>query len=763
MTLKTFCAYAAAMLLANTAYIAAAASPTVFYMSNVLAHVVLGAVVWVAALGLLARDGELRRLRSVQLAFVALTVAAAFAVELVRRGNLLELRWVLIAHVAAGAIATAALVPLAWRLATRGTGERAAIRRCLSIVGGAAGRDSRRRGDVDRAPIRIPTDRIVNPTSAPLSMHEEGGGDRSPFFPSSAQTNVGGTIPSDFFMDSERCSECHADIYKQWQGSAHHFGSFNNQFYRKSIEYMQSVVGTTPSKWCAGCHDHAVFFNGRFERPISEQIDTPEAQAGLACTSCHAIARVDSSMGNGGFTIAYPPLHHLASSRQPVIRAVDRLLTYLDPEPHRRTFMKPFMRLDSAEFCATCHKVHLDLPVNDYRWIRGFNDYDNWQASAVSGQGARSFYYPEKPSTCVDCHMPRVPSRDAGRHSDGMVHSHRFPAANTAVPFVNHDAEQLKATTDFLTSGFVSVDIFAASPVDEKAERTPMVRRAGGAPEAMSSFAVGEEAEQNAPVVIREVGELAAPLDRAAPILTPGSTVRLDVVVRTRKIGHFFPGGTVDAFDVWLEVIGKDADGRTMFWSGEVTDEGRGPVEPGAHFYRSYQLDGHGNPIDKRNAWQTRSLLYVRLIPPGAADVAHYRVRIPKDAKGPLTFTARLQYRKFAHAYTQFAYAGQPRPGQSESLVSKAFDDRLLLVRSRQHSGERLGPDQGPHSESADHHPGHGNEHAAGRRRLGANRVAAGRRQVEPRALERLGHRAAAAGRLERRGVRLHAGDEGGT
>lgn len=694
MTIKTLCAYGVALLLANTAYIAAAASPTVFYMGNVLAHVVLGAAVWVTALVLLAKNRALRRSPStrpspqadsgslwtsweVQLAFVLLTVAAAVAVELIRRGNLLELRAMLIAHIAAGAMATAVLAPMAWRLATRGTGGArrfglaySGLAALLVMAPAAAAMWS--------AAYPNPADRIVNPPSAPLSMHEEGGGDRSPFFPSSAQTNVGGTIPSDFFMDSERCSECHKDIYDQWQGSAHHFGSFNNQFYRKSIEYMQSVVGTTPSKWCAGCHDHAVFFNGRFERPIAEQIDTPEAQAGLACTSCHAIARVDSSMGNGGFTIAYPPLHRLASSRQPVIRAVDRLLTYLDPEPHRRTFMKPFMRLDSAEFCATCHKVHLDRPVNDYRWIRGFNDYDNWQASAVSGQGARSFYYPEKPSTCVDCHMPRVPSRDAGRHSDGMVHSHRFPAANTAVPFVNHDAEQLKATTDFLTSGFVSVDIFAVSPVDETAERTPMVRRSAGVPEAMSSFAVGEEAEQNAPVVIREVGELAAPLDRAAPILTPGSTVRLDVVVRTRKIGHFFPGGTVDAFDVWLEVVGKDADGRTIFWSGEVSDEGRGPVEPGAHFYRSYQLDAHGNPIDKRNAWQTRSLLYVRLIPPGAADVAHYRVRIPPDVKGPLTFTARLQHRKFAHAYTQFAYAGQPRPGQSERLVSKAFDDRIF-------------------------------------------------------------------------------------
>jgi tetratricopeptide (TPR) repeat protein len=359
------------------------------------------------------------------------------------------------------------------------------------------------------------------------------------------------------------------------------------------------------------------------------------------------------------------------------------MLTFLDPEPHRRTFMKPFMRLDSAEFCATCHKVHLDVPVNDYRWFRGFNDYDNWQASGVSGQGARSFYYPDKPSTCVDCHMPRVASTDAGRHADGTVHSHRFPAANTALPFVNHDAEQMKVTTDFLTSGFVSVDIFAVSPIDERAEHTPMVRRSGETVQAMSGFAVGEEAEANPPVLIREVGELAAPLDRASPVLAPGSTVRLDVVVRTRKIGHFFPGGTVDAFDVWLEVIGHDADGRTVFWSGRVEDEGRGPVERGAHFYRSYQLDAHGNPIDKRNAWQARSLLYARLIPPGAADVAHYRVKIPDEARGPVTFTARLQYRKFAHSYTQFAYAGQPAPGQATSLVSKGFDDRAFTFDAK--------------------------------------------------------------------------------
>ena len=298
-------------------------------------------------------------------------------------------------------------------------------------------------------------------------------------------------------------------------------------------------------------------------------------------------------MGNGGFTIEYPPLHQLASSRQPVIRAVDRLLTYLDPEPHRRTFMKPFMRLDSAEFCSTCHKVHLDVPVNDYRWIPRLQRLRQLAGERRLGPGRAIVLLPgasRRPASTATCRACRraTPAGTRTAWCTRTASRRRTPR----VPFVNHDAEQLKVTTDFLTSGFISVDIFAVSPVDEKsgahADGAPVRRRRRGDVD----FAVGEEAEQTAPVVIREVGKLAAPLDRAAPVLTPGSTVRLDVVVRTRKIGHFFPGGTVDAFDVWLELQGRDADGRTIFWSGQVDDDGRGPVEPGAHFYRSYQLDG---------------------------------------------------------------------------------------------------------------------------------------------------------------------------
>ncbi|OFV95818.1 MAG: hypothetical protein A3H28_13470 [Acidobacteria bacterium RIFCSPLOWO2_02_FULL_61_28] len=654
------------VLLVNTAYVASFASATIFYMANVLLHLGLGLALAVALATLLRRNAELRRGIGVAARFFF--VSLVFALYLVYQGNITEYRWAFWAHIGTASAGVLLLIPYLRRQSAQYGGGWARLERAvlagvalLAIVPASTA--------LYRRVFPNPADRIQNPMVVPTVMDEEGGGPQSPFFPSSAQTNTGGIIPSNFFMDSERCGECHADIYKQWKSSAHHFASFNNQFYRKSVEYMQDVVGTQPSKWCAGCHDHAVFFNGRFERPIKEQIDTPEAHAGLACTSCHSIVRVNSSMGNGGFLIQYPPLHELASSKNPYMRAFDRFLTFLNPRPHKQAFLKPFMVLDAPEFCSGCHKVHLDVPVNKYRWFRGFNEYDAWQASGVSGQGARSFYYPEKSSTCVDCHMPLVPSRDMGHHS-GEVHSHRFPAANMAVPFANRDAEQLKVTEEFLKSGFISVDIFAASPVEEQAGVAPMQRRsAGDGMQLMSSFAVGEESEQTGPVLIREVGKLAAPIDKAGVRFQPGSAVRVDVVVRTRKIGHFFPGGTVDAFDVWLELEGRDATGKIIYWSGRAEDGGQGPVERGAHFYRSYQLDADGNMVNKRNAWQTRSVLYVRLIPPGAADVAHYRVRIPKDAQGPIHLTAKLNYRKFSHYYTQFVYAGQPKPGQAPELL----------------------------------------------------------------------------------------------
>jgi tetratricopeptide (TPR) repeat protein len=660
-------------MLVNSIYLALFATPSLFYYGNVALHVILGVATFaLAILWLRRRDASTPF--SWMAAEALLAVGTGLGAALVATGNTSRFRPLLIGHIAcmtAGTVLALALLLISAlqrprvRLRPRQVSYALAA---VGLIGWAAVIVGRQARD-ERASVPI-----VNPITAPLNMDGEGAGPKSPFFPSSSNTSVGRTIPSNFFMTSDTCAACHAEIYEQWKSSMHHFSSFNNQWYRKSIEYMQDVNGVRSSKWCAGCHDHAVFFNGRFDSPIKDQIDTPEAQAGLACTSCHSIASVHSTMGQGDFTIEYPPLHDLAASRNPFLKHTHDTLLYLDPEPHKRTFLKAFHTEQTAEFCSACHKVHLDVAVNNYRWFRGFNDYDNWQASGVSGQGARSFYYPPKSQKCADCHMPLVQAKDPAA-KNGMIHSHRFPAANTAVPYVNGDRTQLATTQAFLQNGAVTVDIFGLL----RGEGPRVVRQAPvtGEPAEASTFAVGEESMNFGArqTFIATPSEVVAPLDAVDATVAPGESVRVEIVVRTRRVGHFFPGGTVDAFDVWVEFEAVDELGRTIFHSGALEDGGRGPVEPGAHFYRSLLLDAHGNPINKRNAWSARSVAYVRLIPPGAADTIHYRVAIPADAKGKITLRARVNYRKFAWWNTQWAFAGVRAPDTPKDAVGVGYDD----------------------------------------------------------------------------------------
>ena len=661
-------AFALLALGLNSLYLAARAEASLLYFGNVGLHIVLGLGA-AAVLGRLARrhwavlDGPWRSV------VVVFALGAALGVALLFTGATRPFRALLYAHV--GLVALGALVALAAGLRRRLPVPAGVVRASATAAALLAIAAAGARAASDLFPPRQP---IANAALAPATMEGEGQGPRGPFFPSSGETSTGAPVPSNFFMKSEDCARCHKDIYDQWNSSAHHFASFNNQWYRKSIEYMQDTVGTKPSKWCAGCHDHAVIFAGKFDRPIKEQIDTPEAQVGLSCTSCHSIVQVKSTTGQGDFTIEYPPLHDLAVSDNPALRTAHDYMLRLDPGPHSRTFLKSFHTEQTPQFCASCHKVHLDVPVNAYRWIRGFNEYDNWQASGVSGEGARSFYYPPKPQGCADCHMPLVNAKDPAAR-DGKVHSHRFPGANTALPFVNRDAEQMEVTQAFLKSGAVTVDVFGLVPGAPERRETRAV--AGAEPRLSTTFAAGEESMSfgAAAAFVTPAAEVVAPLDEVDAALRRGDTARLDVVVRTRRVGHFFPGGTVDAFDVWVELEVVDSNGKKIFHSGSVEDGGRGPVEPGAHFYRSLQLDEHGNPVNKRNAWATRSVAYVRLIPPGAADTVHYRLRIPEDCGDRVTVKAKLNYRKFAWWNTQWAFAGIRDPEHQRYSIGPGHDD----------------------------------------------------------------------------------------
>ncbi len=604
-------------------------SATIFYFGVDLLHVGVGIVLTILLIFHLARLLRDESLLA-RLGWLSLAMGALLGIALIKIGTTLRLKPWLYTHIALCVLGTLFLVT-SWIISKEWLGD-SVIRRAagfgalaLVAVGIAAGTWWTREVAWKNA------NRISNPLMPPESMDAEGDGPRGKFFPSSAQTKQGINIPSKYFMKSDACQRCHADIYKQWDSSMHHFSSFNNQWYRKSIEYMQEVAGVRSSKWCAGCHDPALLYSGLFDTPIKQIVDRPEARAGLGCLMCHSIVGVKSTMGQGDFFLEYPKLHELAASENPIVRKLHDFVVRLNPEPHRRTFLKPFMRADTAEFCSSCHKVHLDVPVNHYRWIRGFNEYDNWQASGVSGQGARAFYYPKSPMNCADCHMPQVPSGDDG-NVNGLVHSHRFPGANTAVPTANQDQAQYEFAKNFLQDKQLSVDIFAISPAGKEANAP--ARSEMGKAELSTTFAVGEESDISLPKgPAGEVRPVTAPIDRTNAAVRRGDETRVDVVVRTRKVGHFFP-----------------------------------------------QIDGHGNPINKRNAWATRSVVYVHLIPPGAADTAHYRLHIPENTGDRITLHAKLNYRKFSWFNTHFSFAGveadKEGPDKTTATTTPDYDDR---------------------------------------------------------------------------------------
>ncbi len=453
---------------------------------------------------------------------------------------------------------------------------------------------------------------IGGPLAEPAAMAADGA-----FAPSLSRTVSGAPIPAGALMIDGYCRDCHQDAHDRWSKSAHRFSSFNNPVYAASVKETRKVVlerdGTLQaSRWCAGCHDPVPLFSGAFDRRDFDDKNDPAGQAGLTCTACHAITAVNSTRGNGDYTIQAPEHYPFAFSERPWLRYVSRQLIKAKPAFHRQTFLKPFHR--TTEFCSTCHKVHIPEEVNHYKpFLRGQNHYDSFLLSGASGHGTRSFYYPDRAQPrCAGCHMPLRASVDFGARpfdESGQltIHDHLFAAANTGVAFLRGDAPTVQEHQAFLKH-VARVDVFG-------------VREGGSI-----------------------MGRLHAPLRPAVPVLEPGARYLVETVVRTLKVGHVFTQGTADSNEVWLELEATSGE-RVIGESGKRDEDGA--VDPWSYFLNVYMLDRHGRRIDRRNVQDIFVPLYDHQVPPSAAASVHYALNLPADISQPVTVRARLQYRKF--------------------------------------------------------------------------------------------------------------------
>jgi len=460
------------------------------------------------------------------------------------------------------------------------------------------------------------------------------------FLPSLARTSTGNFIPAKVLMMDDYCRKCHPDSHRAWEQSSHHFSSFNNPPYLTSVRETREVAlkrtGTVQAaRWCAGCHDPVPFFSGAFDDPKFDDVRHATAHAGITCTVCHAITNVNSARGNADYTIEEPIHYPFAYSDNAFLQGVNNQLVKSKPAFHKATFLKDFHRsttgdkLADAEFCSTCHKVHIPSDVTAYKeFLRGQNHYDAWLLSGVSGHGAKSFYYPpQAQENCNGCHMPLAESRDFGaREFDESgklkVHNHLFPAANTGIAWLKDRPEAVAAHTAFLQD-CLRVDVFGI--------------RDGGDVD----------------------GELRAPLRPELPELRPGGRYLLETVIRTRKLGHLFTQGTADSNEIWLDMT-VTSGGKVIGRSGALDDDHA--VDRNAHFVNIFMLDERGQRIDRRNVQDIRVPLYNHQIPPGAGQVVHYSLQLPETLDHHVTVEIKLQYRKFDQAYMSIV-AERNKPG----------------------------------------------------------------------------------------------------
>ncbi|MCA9240987.1 MAG: hypothetical protein KDA37_12340, partial [Planctomycetales bacterium] len=484
----------------------------------------------------------------------------------------------------------------------------------------------------------------------PRSWYQVGSPEGVKYFePSLSRTSTGKFISAEALDNNQYCQECHADAHAGWAQSAHRFSSFNNPAYLASIrgtrEFSMEREGTVRrARWCAGCHDPVPFFSGAFDDPEYDDVHHPTAHSGITCTVCHAITNLNSVRGNGDYTIEEPLQYPFTYSDNKALQWINRQLIKAKPSFHKQTFLKPFHR--ETEFCSVCHKVHLPVALNDYKFLRGQNHYDPFLLSGVSGHGARSFYYPPKGHpNCNQCHMELKESDDFGakRFADAKapsIHDHLFVGGNTALPFWRKSDDAVKAQQDILHD-CLRVDLFG----------------------------IREDGQVD--------GQLTAPLRPQVPALRPGQAYLLETVIRTLTLGHLFTQGTVDSNEVWVDVTVTN-NGKEIGRSGGMDDHGE--VDRWSHFVNVFVLDREGNRINRRNAQDIFVPLYNHQIPPGAGQTVHYRLEVPEDATGEVTVEVKVQYRKFDQEYVDFIHNELNKDEKDLPVDAERFHEPLPIT-----------------------------------------------------------------------------------
>jgi len=235
---------------------------------------------------------------------------------------------------------------------------------------------------------------------------------------------------------------------------------------------------------------------------------------------------------------------------------------------------------------------------------------------------------------------------------NGTFASHRWLAGNTAVPFYYGFDEQLSKTIEFLKSGnYLNVDLFALQ--------------------------------------INGGETMAAPLGRVPFTLNAGDTVQSFVVIQNKNIGHSLIPEVRDLYEAWVKFDVTDDAGKTIYQSGFLYPNGS--LDERAHSFTNRPVNKDGTFVDNHMVWTIHSVAYDNTIPAGRSVLVRYKFKVPQDAKGKLTISARVEYRHLRQSYLDNIF-GKDHPAYPVVELSA----RTRSLKIGENAAESLDPADNP-------------------------------------------------------------------
>ncbi|WP_340819507.1 multiheme c-type cytochrome [Methanolobus sp. WCC4] len=223
-----------------------------------------------------------------------------------------------------------------------------------------------------------------------------------------AEVTKFGELSSDEFTDADRCGQCHAIIYADWEGTMH-FNAYLDPFYLEEVKVASEDTDGLVDEFCSRCHTPIGVTSGEIP-PIDGSQMSEIAKHGVQCDFCHVVSGSNGT-GNAPFIVTpgdtkWGPFDDSRSAF------------------HGSEYLELYTR---SEYCGMCHQViH---PVNG---LVIDDTYSTWKESQ----------YGDDNVACQDCHMTEGITEfeaNPGRAGSGApkrdhISSHDIVGGNAFIP-----------------------------------------------------------------------------------------------------------------------------------------------------------------------------------------------------------------------------------------------------------------------------------------------------------------------------------------